>query len=709
MRRRYSDEFLDGIKPDSLVNAVRRQESRLAALQYEVVRLRRLSAIAQEGGALDRADFGSAVLDASGVHTDADMVDINWWLPLNLSVDDISVIYAVCRSGDYIYVGGAFSRIGGVDASNIARYSLVTRDWEEVGGGVNELVLTVAADSNGVIYIGGNFTNAGDDPDADYIAKLEDGAWVAVGGGFSTGNVFWITFDGDDVPYVCGTMTGKIVYLDGGSWTVLGTGIGSTFVVRRAIFDADGVLYIGGSFTGAGSGADVNRVAKLVDGDWENVGGGVNTGQVMAMAFDANGVLYIGGNFLGEGSAGDADYLARLVDDDWQKVGEGLNHHVHALILGDDDRMYIGGSFYNAGGDPRASNIVYLGDNDVFHGLSNAGGMGGLNFAVYTILPMENGSIIAGGIFYSAGAIQCDSIAIYCKPLNEAIDLIAALFELYASYDASAYIEDAPADGNLYARKDNDWEVILPAAIDGWRAMPTQPARNSADDPTYVAVWTNTNYMSLLQEGLPVKWTQNSIVRYGFISAAPVLTAGVHTTITILTRLDGSSSDYDMLDTGTYPISNFCIGLPKQPGLGFPALSEYWDVLFTDTGDRSVSSPGTSIVNPNSMSVTVPIGDWEIILNWITWVAYTGTNTRWSVVGGLGTANNSFLSDLRYYFLATSTDLIANGGYDVSGHYHLTAKQTYYLNVQTGTSGATSIRIRGDISRTKVRARCRYL
>ena len=60
-----------------------------------------------------------------------------------------------------MYVGGAFTDIGGTAASNIARFDGTT--WAPLGTGVNGEVFALLA-SGTHVYAGGSFTQAGGNP-----------------------------------------------------------------------------------------------------------------------------------------------------------------------------------------------------------------------------------------------------------------------------------------------------------------------------------------------------------------------------------------------------------------------------------------------------------------------------------------------------------------------------------------------------------------
>jgi YVTN family beta-propeller protein len=80
-------------------------------------------------------------------------------------------VYAVAVSGGNIYVGGHFTSIFGVKATNIARFDGST--WSALGSGVsgyNDTVNALAV-SGSALYVGGGFTTAGGAP-ASKIAKF---------------------------------------------------------------------------------------------------------------------------------------------------------------------------------------------------------------------------------------------------------------------------------------------------------------------------------------------------------------------------------------------------------------------------------------------------------------------------------------------------------------------------------------------------------
>lgn len=180
--------------------------------------------------------------------------------------------------------------------------------------------------------------------------------------------------------------------------------------------------------------------------------------------------------------------------------------------------------------------------------------------------------------------------------------------------EGTAVLSTGEGDGTKFLREDGDgtssWQEVS-SSNDGWTATAIQPTRTAADDPTYSYSFASVDLSTELKEGVPVKWTQNSIVRYGWCNADSAFST--NTTGTIITRLDSASGDYDMLDTGTYPITNFSYGIVKGPGQGFPVDEDLWTVETIDAASYTQASPTANIwyAIASAPSIDIPIGSWR--------------------------------------------------------------------------------------------------
>ncbi|MCB9298216.1 MAG: hypothetical protein H6559_34635 [Lewinellaceae bacterium] len=93
-------------------------------------------------------------------------------------------VFAIAISGSDVYVGGSFTSAGGnPNANYVARWD--GNAWNALGSGLNATVYALAV-SGSDVYVGGDFDNAGSNPGADRIARWDGSAWHALGSGVVT-------------------------------------------------------------------------------------------------------------------------------------------------------------------------------------------------------------------------------------------------------------------------------------------------------------------------------------------------------------------------------------------------------------------------------------------------------------------------------------------------------------------------------------------
>jgi len=230
-----------------------------------------------------------------------------------------------------VYVGGKFTTAGGIVTNNIAKWTISTSAWSELGlgdcNGVNNKCHTIVFDKYGDLWAGGQFTAAGNNP-SKYISKYVVAAstWVPM-----------------------------VNELNGPCFSL--------------IIDKSGDLWAGGKFTLSGT-TPLNCVAKYTISTtlWSDVGGGLNAlnnvtnTNCLSMSFDRLGNnLYVGGCFTLAGG-NNANHIAKytLSNSTWSPLEDenkiGLNNMCRALIFDRFGNLWVGGDFNMAGG--KSANYV---------------------------------------------------------------------------------------------------------------------------------------------------------------------------------------------------------------------------------------------------------------------------------------------------------------------------------------------------------------
>lgn len=317
------------------------------------------------------------------------------WLPLG-DGDSNGVngpVFAIVTDGVCVYVGGRFTRAGGVAANNIACWRTDLRTWTPLqqgitGSGDNEYVATLAM-VNQKLLVGGQFSTAGT------VAANNIAAW------------------------------------DGTSWKSVGSQINNgTGGTVNAIVAGHGVIYVGGTFTRAGA-VPVANLARWNGTEWSSVDGGVN-GYVNALAIVGDRLI-AGGEFSRAGDTA-ANNIARwsVVTHKWlplaapqgnggpsqQYRGNGVAGVVRGIIA-DNNRVIVTGTFRTADpGDfisaPVAAHYVarwFESGSDLDSSNIWWGSLGsGLNGYGNAVAVMKT-TIFVGGAFLQAGRVNASHIA----------------------------------------------------------------------------------------------------------------------------------------------------------------------------------------------------------------------------------------------------------------------------------------------------------
>jgi trimeric autotransporter adhesin len=246
-------------------------------------------------------------------------------------------------------------------------------------------------------------------------------ALVAVGDPASGASVLYV---GGSFVGAGATFARNIARWDGASWSELGSGIGGSLyatVHTLAAFD-DGsgggpALYAGGDFSTAG-GAVAGNIARWDGSSWSSVGGGTD-GPVRALAVFDDGTgggpaLYAGGEFTHAGGVA-ANSIARWDGTAWSALGSGMSGSSGVLALavyndGTGPKLFAGGYFQAAGGAPASCIASWDG------GSWSALGSGTDGKAVSALTVFDDGlgggpALYVGGHFQEVGGVKARAVA----------------------------------------------------------------------------------------------------------------------------------------------------------------------------------------------------------------------------------------------------------------------------------------------------------
>lgn len=271
----------------------------------------------------------------------------------------------IASNGD-VYVGGSFSEIGDISANNIAVWN--GSFWKSLGSGINGSVASLEIAPNGDVYIGGIFEQVNGETVRNIVrwngswSPLNDASTFISG---TNNEVRSLAIDSNGVLYVGGNfdeaggiIANRIATWDGSNWGTLGDGT-SGFV--EAITTTDNDVYIGGNFAIAG-GITVNRIAKWnkTTKNWSALGNGLSN-IVYTLLHDGSN-LYAGGAFnqanLDDSTSIIVNKVAQWSSaNGWKALGKnttvGVDIKINTMQFaeGSDgiNKIYAGGNFSKAG------------------------------------------------------------------------------------------------------------------------------------------------------------------------------------------------------------------------------------------------------------------------------------------------------------------------------------------------------------------------
>jgi hypothetical protein len=235
---------------------------------------------------------------------------------------------------------------------------------------------------------------------------------------------------------------------------------------------------------------------------------------------------------------------------------------------------------------------------------------------------------------------------------------------------------------------ENKTASIISQQADGWIPVVDSWTYSSADSPIFV-ITVPSDATLKYSVGMRIKLTQTT-VKYFIIHAV---------TSTTLTVYGGT--DYTL---AVAAITSIYYSREKCP-FAFPLSPSKWEVLVTDTTQRSAACAAAWLNLNSAESIVIPIGIWDVEYN-VHLQLYSPTADGCGYVT-LSTANNT-QSDASMTAAVQYTPTSAGANVSRKKTLSIASKTTYYLNTSSDNTNGSKYN-RNDISPLYIRARCVYL
>lgn len=340
--------------------------------------------------------------------------------------------------GNIYLAGGGWTVLDGTpQAASFAKWTRATREWSTFGNsaaGEGAAPYEMAVAANGDVYVGGSWSSFFDGEasiDTQGVVRWDGTTWSALGDGLAPApggpfpsTVLAMAIDAEGNLYVGGTFASaggvparNVAKWDGEAWSALGDGLDTR--VQSLAFGPDGTLYAGGVFAEG----HIRRVARWNGTTWLPMAAGLTIGVVNSFAFDDEGGVYAGGTFtgitdpnLGPNST-TANHVARWNGTIWEPLQGGLNGLVRGLAYA-HGTLFAGGQFTASGATPLSAVAAWNGAGwtDLDGGMDGPDGRRGTpwdpNVFHMVISSAEDGvSVVVGGPFDRAGELVANNVA----------------------------------------------------------------------------------------------------------------------------------------------------------------------------------------------------------------------------------------------------------------------------------------------------------
>lgn len=302
-------------------------------------------------------------------------------------------------------------------------------DWDDRFGipGIFGLVHAVAADEQGNVYIGGQFSHVNDGSGyipARNIVRWDGQDFHPLGGGIQ-GRVYALEVDSEGNLYAGGFFSrawqNEKVHInahnmakwDGTWWEPMGHPDHNKNGPDQSVNDIlimDNTVFVAGTFTNVrrpdGSTLEVNHIAGWHNGDWFSLQNGTDRNVHALAGYD--GILYAAGNFERAGGAA-ASSIASWDGSSWSPlaVDAGPQAVVRAMAFCDEGDLYVGGSFMMIG-NIMTFNVARF-DGQQWHPLDQ--GIGFMGETVNAIAVDDNFVYFGGHMIGEIYGFQANQIA----------------------------------------------------------------------------------------------------------------------------------------------------------------------------------------------------------------------------------------------------------------------------------------------------------
>ncbi|MDY0110093.1 MAG: FlgD immunoglobulin-like domain containing protein [Candidatus Krumholzibacteria bacterium] len=290
------------------------------------------------------------------------------------------VVSVLSSSGDALVAGGSFASIGGLFSRNVAVYQAGAWSARDLGNGVEfgeyNSLRSVGWHAGNLYVVAGGHTGGGAGYWSDGQWHMTEQTWsypscdeLLSWSGMLLGDGGWggvLRFASLANPTTYASVDRRIIDI-----ATVGTDlvVGGDFSLIAGEAAANAAIYAGGAWQPLGGGLleqvrvvgswqgqavavtlrDSGNVVYLLVGDhWEEIG--TLTGGLVSSVMEFDGLLFVGGSF--DSPADDGTPMVGLAcwtGSRWRSVGEIRNV---ACMAVHDQRLWLGGAFHFAGGEP---------------------------------------------------------------------------------------------------------------------------------------------------------------------------------------------------------------------------------------------------------------------------------------------------------------------------------------------------------------------